>query len=120
MFEARMREVIREQVAASMTEFMTNMNRGAGGDKAGGAGAGGGEAGGGGAGGGGAGGGRAGGAVVVEPVVVEPVVVEPVVLELVVLDRHRPELLGFEKLESVFRISDCKERDKVKFATATL
>ncbi|GJW65406.1 putative reverse transcriptase domain-containing protein [Tanacetum coccineum] len=26
----------------------------------------------------------------------------------------------FEKLESVFRISDCKERDKVKFTTATL
>ncbi|GKA07049.1 zinc finger, CCHC-type containing protein, partial [Tanacetum coccineum] len=26
----------------------------------------------------------------------------------------------FEKLESVFRISDCKEKDKVKFATATL
>ncbi|GJV70315.1 putative reverse transcriptase domain-containing protein [Tanacetum coccineum] len=26
----------------------------------------------------------------------------------------------FEKLESVFRISDCKEMDKVKFATATL
>ncbi|GKB76824.1 hypothetical protein Tco_0943719, partial [Tanacetum coccineum] len=26
----------------------------------------------------------------------------------------------FEKLEYVFRISDCKERDKVKFATATL
>ncbi|GJT18989.1 hypothetical protein Tco_0877695 [Tanacetum coccineum] len=26
----------------------------------------------------------------------------------------------FEKLESVFRISDCKETDKVKFATATL
>ncbi|GKD00595.1 hypothetical protein Tco_1170869, partial [Tanacetum coccineum] len=26
----------------------------------------------------------------------------------------------FEKLESVFRIDDCKERDKVKFATATL
>nr|GFD48857.1 putative reverse transcriptase domain-containing protein [Tanacetum cinerariifolium] len=26
----------------------------------------------------------------------------------------------FEKLESVFRISDCKERDKVKFVTATL
>ncbi|GJR72553.1 putative reverse transcriptase domain-containing protein [Tanacetum coccineum] len=35
-----------------------------------------------------------------------------------------PEITGctywFEKLESVFRISDCKERDKVKFATATL
>ncbi|GJW25000.1 hypothetical protein Tco_0038811 [Tanacetum coccineum] len=26
----------------------------------------------------------------------------------------------FEKLEFVFRISDCKERDKVKFETATL
>ncbi|GJT34453.1 putative reverse transcriptase domain-containing protein [Tanacetum coccineum] len=49
------------------------------------------------------------------------VVLESVVLGLVVLDRQRPKLLGwFEKLESVFRISDCKERDKVKFATATL
>ncbi|GKB57542.1 putative reverse transcriptase domain-containing protein [Tanacetum coccineum] len=38
---ARMREVIREQVAASMAEFMANMNRGAGGDGAGGARAGG-------------------------------------------------------------------------------
>ncbi|GJV62754.1 putative reverse transcriptase domain-containing protein [Tanacetum coccineum] len=47
--------------------------------------------------------------VVLEPVVREPVVLEPVVLEL-----------WFEKLESVFRISDCKKRDKVKFATATL
>ncbi|GJS64665.1 putative reverse transcriptase domain-containing protein [Tanacetum coccineum] len=40
MSEARMREVIREQVAASMAKFMANMNRGAGGDEAGGAGAG--------------------------------------------------------------------------------
>ncbi|GKG58140.1 hypothetical protein Tco_0589751, partial [Tanacetum coccineum] len=40
MSEARMREVIREQVAASMAEFMANMNRGADGDEAGGAGAG--------------------------------------------------------------------------------
>ncbi|GKB47583.1 hypothetical protein Tco_0898336 [Tanacetum coccineum] len=32
MSEARMREVIREQVAASMAEFMENMNREAGGD----------------------------------------------------------------------------------------
>ncbi|GKD18026.1 hypothetical protein Tco_1207184, partial [Tanacetum coccineum] len=61
MSEARMRKVIREQVTASMAEFMTNMNRGAGGDEAGGAGAGGAGAGGGGAGGGGAGGGGAGG-----------------------------------------------------------
>ncbi|GKG02974.1 hypothetical protein Tco_0310610, partial [Tanacetum coccineum] len=55
MSEARMREVIREQVAASMAEFMANMNRGAGGDEAGGAGAGGAEAGSAGAGGAGVG-----------------------------------------------------------------
>ncbi|GJU77814.1 putative reverse transcriptase domain-containing protein [Tanacetum coccineum] len=61
MSEARMREVIREQVATSMAEFMANMNRGAGGDEAGGAGAGGGGAGGAGAGGAGAGGAGAGG-----------------------------------------------------------
>ncbi|GKE67227.1 reverse transcriptase domain-containing protein, partial [Tanacetum coccineum] len=98
MSEARMREVIWEQVATSMAEFMANINHGAGGDEA---------------------------VVVepvvlepvvvepvvvepvvVEPVVVEPVVVEPMVLELVVLDRQRPKLLG--------------ERDKVKFVTATL
>ncbi|GKF45075.1 hypothetical protein Tco_0131627, partial [Tanacetum coccineum] len=62
MSEARMREVIREQVAASMAEFMENINRGAGGDEAGGGGAGGGGAGGAGAGSGGAGGAGAGGA----------------------------------------------------------
>ncbi|GJQ91932.1 putative reverse transcriptase domain-containing protein [Tanacetum coccineum] len=86
MSEARMREVIREQVATSMAEFMANMNRGAGGDEAGGAGAGGGGAGGAGAGGGGAGGAGAGGAGPAAPKIT----------------------------------SDCKERDKVKFATATL
>ncbi|GKA27438.1 putative reverse transcriptase domain-containing protein [Tanacetum coccineum] len=68
MSEARMREVIREQVAASMAEFMANMNRGAGGDEAGGAGAGGAGAGGAGAGGAGAGGAGAGGAGVGEKV----------------------------------------------------
>ncbi|GKA88097.1 putative reverse transcriptase domain, ribonuclease H-like domain, aspartic peptidase domain protein [Tanacetum coccineum] len=77
MYEARMREVIREQVAASMAKFMENMNgeaggggaggagagsAGAGGDDAGGGGAGGDGAGGAGAGGGGAGGAGAGGA----------------------------------------------------------
>ncbi|GKG54413.1 hypothetical protein Tco_0560068, partial [Tanacetum coccineum] len=41
MSKARMREVIREQVAASMAKFVANMNRGAGGDEAGGAGVGG-------------------------------------------------------------------------------
>ncbi|GKG58269.1 hypothetical protein Tco_0592048, partial [Tanacetum coccineum] len=49
--ETRIREVIREQVSASMAEFMANMNRGAGGDEAGGAGADGAGAGGAGAGG---------------------------------------------------------------------
>ncbi|GKF32711.1 hypothetical protein Tco_0102509 [Tanacetum coccineum] len=62
MSEARMSEVIREQVTTSMAEFMANMNREAGGDEAGGARAGGGGAGGAGAGGGRAGGTRAGGA----------------------------------------------------------
>ncbi|GKD50442.1 hypothetical protein Tco_1279418, partial [Tanacetum coccineum] len=97
MSEARMCEVIREQVAASMAEFMANMNREAGGDEASGAGAGGGGAGGGGAGGGGAGGAGAGGT-----------------------EGAVGLCQWFEKLESVFRISDCKEMDKVKFATATL
>ncbi|GJZ70213.1 hypothetical protein Tco_0633763, partial [Tanacetum coccineum] len=62
MSEARMREVIREQVAASMAEFVANMNRGTGGAGAGGAGTGGAGAGGARTGGVGAGGARAGGA----------------------------------------------------------
>ncbi|GJS47062.1 putative reverse transcriptase domain-containing protein [Tanacetum coccineum] len=41
MSEARMREIIRDQVTTSMNEFMENMNRGAGGAGAGGDGAGG-------------------------------------------------------------------------------
>ncbi|GKF70197.1 hypothetical protein Tco_0203254, partial [Tanacetum coccineum] len=61
MSKACMHEVIREQVATSMAEFMENMNRRAGGDKAGGAGADGARAGGAGAGGARASGGRAGG-----------------------------------------------------------
>ncbi|GKE58619.1 putative reverse transcriptase domain-containing protein, partial [Tanacetum coccineum] len=67
MSEACMREVIREQAATSMAEFMANMNHEGGGHEAGGAGpsgaeAGGAEADGAGAGGAGAGGARAGGA----------------------------------------------------------
>ncbi|GKF15543.1 hypothetical protein Tco_0057005 [Tanacetum coccineum] len=66
MYEARMHDVIREQVATSMAEFMENTNRGAGGDEASGGGVGGGGAGGaragGGAGGAGASGAGAGGA----------------------------------------------------------
>ncbi|GJY37483.1 putative reverse transcriptase domain-containing protein [Tanacetum coccineum] len=72
MSEARMREVIREQVAASLVEFMANINRGAGGDEAGGGGASGAGAGGAGAGGAGAGGGEASGAG--KPVVAETMV----------------------------------------------
>ncbi|GJS95205.1 reverse transcriptase domain-containing protein [Tanacetum coccineum] len=58
MSEARMGEVIREQVATSMAEFMANMNRGTGGDEVDGVGAGGPGTSGAGAGGAGAGGAR--------------------------------------------------------------
>ncbi|GJX68537.1 putative reverse transcriptase domain-containing protein [Tanacetum coccineum] len=113
MSEAHMREVIREQVATSMAEFMENINRGAGGAGAGG----------GGADGGGAGGAEAGGA--------GPAAPEITGCTYVTFMKCNPQhfkgtkgAVGlcqwFEKLESVFRISDCKERDKVKFATATL
>ncbi|GKF63973.1 putative reverse transcriptase domain-containing protein [Tanacetum coccineum] len=79
MSEACMREVIREQVATSMAEFVANMNRGAGGGGVGGAGA------------GGAGAGGNGPAA--------------------------PEITGCTYITFM---NDCKERDKVKFATATL
>ncbi|GJR87945.1 putative reverse transcriptase domain-containing protein [Tanacetum coccineum] len=143
MSEARMREVIREQVAASMAEFMANMNRGAGGDEAGGAGAGGAGAGGAGAGGAGAGGAGAGGAGAGGAGAggagaggagvggAGPAAPEITRCTYVTFMKCDPQpfkgtegAVGlcqwFEKLESVFRISDCKERDKVKFATATL
>ncbi|GKC34014.1 hypothetical protein Tco_1046398 [Tanacetum coccineum] len=122
MSEARMREVIREQVAASMAEFMATMNREAGGNEAGGVRAGGGGAGGGGAGGGGAGGAGAGGARAggagaggagaggARAGGARAGGIEGAV----------GLCQWFEKLESVFQISDCKEMDKVKFTTATL
>ncbi|GJS85978.1 putative reverse transcriptase domain-containing protein [Tanacetum coccineum] len=118
MSEARMREVIREQVAASMAEFMANMNRRAGGDEAGGAGAGG----------AGAGGARAGGAGVGGAGPAAPKITGCTYITFMKCDpqpfKGTEGAVGlcqwFEKLESVFRISDCKERDKVKFATATL
>ncbi|GKD58727.1 reverse transcriptase domain-containing protein, partial [Tanacetum coccineum] len=101
MSEARMREVIREQVNASMAEFVANMNHGAGGAGAGGAeasGAGTGSAGAGGAGAGGvgAGGAEAGGA------------------------GAGGAGVGGAGPAAPKITSDCKERDKVKFATATL
>ncbi|GJV22286.1 reverse transcriptase domain-containing protein [Tanacetum coccineum] len=108
MSEARMREIIRDQVTTSMNEFMANMNRGAGGAGAGGAGA------------GGAGAGGAG-----------PVEAEVTGCTYMTFMKCNPHTFKgtegavglcqwFEKLESVFRISDCREKDKVKFATATL
>ncbi|GKB99972.1 putative reverse transcriptase domain-containing protein, partial [Tanacetum coccineum] len=103
MSEARMREIIRDQ-AASMLKFMANMKPrsrwvmmpwcGADG---------------------------AGGLVVLEQVVMEPVVggwCDPQPF------KGTEGAVGlcqwFEKLESMFRISDFKEMDKVKFATTTL
>ncbi|GKA79371.1 putative reverse transcriptase domain-containing protein [Tanacetum coccineum] len=123
MSEARMREVIREQVTASMAEFMANMNRKAGSDGVGGCGAGGAGVGGARAGGTGAGGAGVG--------VARPTTSEITGCTYITFMKCDPQpfkgiegAVGlchwFEKLESVFRISDCKERDKVKFATATL
>ncbi|GKD44510.1 hypothetical protein Tco_1269155, partial [Tanacetum coccineum] len=116
--KARMREIIRDQVTTSMNEFVANTNRGAGGDGAGGAGAGG--AGAGGAGAGGAGVGGAGPAATK--------ITGCTYMTFMKCDPHpfkgTEGAVGlyqwFEKLESVFRISDYKEKDKVKFATVTL
>ncbi|GJT83112.1 putative reverse transcriptase domain-containing protein [Tanacetum coccineum] len=98
-----------------MNEFMANMNHGAGG-----AGAGGARAGSDGAGGAGA---RIGG--------VGPVKAEVTGCTYMTFMKYNPHpfkgtkgTVGlcqwFEKFEYVFRISDCREKDKVKFATATL
>ncbi|GJX15505.1 putative reverse transcriptase domain-containing protein, partial [Tanacetum coccineum] len=91
MSEARMCEIIRDQVTTSMNEFMANINRGAGGARAGGAVAGGDGAGGAGAGGAGADGAGIGGAGPVEA-----------------------EVTGCTYMTFM------KEKDKMKFATATL
>ncbi|GJS43731.1 putative reverse transcriptase domain-containing protein [Tanacetum coccineum] len=113
MSEACMREVIREQVSAFMAEFMANMNHGAGGDEASGAGAGG----------AGAGGAEVGGAGLATPKITGCTYItfmkcDPQPFKGTKGDVGLCQL--FEKLESVFRISDCKKKDKVKFATATL
>ncbi|GJY21580.1 putative reverse transcriptase domain-containing protein [Tanacetum coccineum] len=107
MSEARMREVIREQVVASMAEFMGNINREAGGAGAGGAGAGGARA-------SGTGVGGAGPAV--------PEIIGCTYITFMKCDPHpfkgTEGAVGlcqwFEKLEYVFRINDCKKIDKEK------
>ncbi|GJT80096.1 putative reverse transcriptase domain-containing protein [Tanacetum coccineum] len=94
----------------------------------GGAGAGGAGAGGAGAGGAGAGGAGAGGAGVGGAGPAAPEITGCTYITFMKCDpqpfKGTEGAVGlcqwFEKLESVFRISDCKERDKVKFATATL
>ncbi|GKG06602.1 hypothetical protein Tco_0329571, partial [Tanacetum coccineum] len=108
-----------------MAEFMANMNRGADGNEAGGAGADGTESGGARAGVGGAG---AGGAGVSGAGPAAPEITGCTYITFMKCDPQRFKgtegAVGlcqwFEKLEFVFRISNCKERDKVKFATATL
>ncbi|GJV82759.1 hypothetical protein Tco_1522657 [Tanacetum coccineum] len=106
MSEAHMREIIKDQVTTSINEFMANMNHGAsgagaGGARSGGAGAGGDGAGGAGAGGAGAGGAGAGGA-----------------------GADGAGIGGAGPVEA--EVTGCtymtfmKEKDKVKFATATL
>ncbi|GJX47486.1 putative reverse transcriptase domain-containing protein [Tanacetum coccineum] len=99
-----------------------------GGAGAGGAGAGGAGAGGAGAGGAGAGGAGADGAGIGGAGPVEAEVTGCTYMTFMKCNPHTFKgtegAVGlcqwFEKLESVFRISDCREKDKVKFATATL
>ncbi|GKG23746.1 hypothetical protein Tco_0391782, partial [Tanacetum coccineum] len=101
---------------------------GADGGRAGSGGAGGPGAGGGGVDGGGAGGAGAGGAGVGGARPAAPEITECTYVTFMKCDpqpfKGAKGVVGlcqwFEKLESVFRISDCKERDKVKFVTATL
>nr|GFD03550.1 putative reverse transcriptase domain-containing protein [Tanacetum cinerariifolium] len=127
MSEACMREIIKDQVTESIAEYVANMNceadgAGAGGAEANGTGADGGEAGGTRVGGAGAGGAEVGG--------VRPTAPEIDGCTYITFMKYEPHPFKgtegavalcqwFEKLESVFRISDCKERDKVKFATVT-
>nr|GEV69557.1 hypothetical protein [Tanacetum cinerariifolium] len=116
------------ELAVSMAEFMANMNHGTGdartdGAEAGGARTGGAETDGVGTGGVEAGGADASGARLAVP--------EITGCTYVTFMKYNPQpfkgtegTVGlcqwFEKIESVFRINDCKEKDKVKFATATL
>nr|GEZ86229.1 hypothetical protein [Tanacetum cinerariifolium] len=120
MSEAHIREIIRDQFATSMNEFMANMNSGAG--RSGGA------SGSGGAGGSGGTGGNADGTGVrgVGPTVPELTgCTYATIIKCDPLPFNGTEgAVGlcqwFEKLESVFQISECKVKDRVKFAMATL
>nr|GEZ35580.1 putative reverse transcriptase domain-containing protein [Tanacetum cinerariifolium] len=118
--EARMREIIRDQFATSMNEFMANMNNRVGGS------------------GGASGSGRAGGSCGADGNAdgtsvrgTGPTVPELTRCSYETFIKCDPLPFNgtkgavglcqwFEKLESVFQISECKEKDKVKFAMATL
>nr|GEY26957.1 putative reverse transcriptase domain-containing protein [Tanacetum cinerariifolium] len=126
MSEARIREIIRDQLATSMNEFMANMNNGAGGS--GGAGDSGGAGRSGGTGGNAGGGGNAGRTGVRGA---GPTVPELTGCAYVTFTKCDPLPFNgtkgavglcqwFKRLESVFQITECKEKDKVKFAMATL
>nr|GFC81619.1 putative reverse transcriptase domain-containing protein [Tanacetum cinerariifolium] len=114
MSKARMREIIRDQFATSMSEFMENMNSGAGGP--------------GGAGGSGGTGGNADGTGVrgTGPTVPEltgctyATFIKCDPLPFIRTEGAVGLCQWFERLESVFQISECKEKDRVKFAMATL
>nr|GFD12779.1 putative reverse transcriptase domain-containing protein [Tanacetum cinerariifolium] len=120
MSEARMSEIIRDQFATSMNKFMANMNNGAGGS--------GGASGSGGAGGSGGTSGNADGTGVKDAGPTVPELTGCTYATFIKCDPlpfNRTEgAVGlcqwFERLELVFQISKCKEKDRVKFAMATL
>nr|GFA21409.1 putative reverse transcriptase domain-containing protein [Tanacetum cinerariifolium] len=109
-----MREIIRDQFATSMNEFMVNMNNRAGGS---------GEA----SGSGGSGGNADGTGVRCSGPTV-PELTRCTYAKFIKCDplpfNGTKGAVGlcqwFEKLESVFQISECKEKDRVNFAMATV
>nr|GEZ09042.1 reverse transcriptase domain-containing protein [Tanacetum cinerariifolium] len=114
-FAARMRDIIRDQFATSMNEFMANMNSGAGGS--------GGDSGSGGAGRSGGNGGNADGTGVRGTGPTVPELTGCTYATFIKCDplpfngtKGAVDLCQwFERLESVFQISECKEKDRVKF-----
>nr|GEX11105.1 putative reverse transcriptase domain-containing protein [Tanacetum cinerariifolium] len=124
--EAHMHEIIRDQFATSMNEFMANMNNGAGGSR--GASGSGGAGGSSGAVGSGGTGGNADGTGVRGAGLTVPELTGCTYATFIKCDplpfNGTEGAVGlcqwFEKLESVFQISKCKEKDRVKFAMATL
>nr|GFD13163.1 putative reverse transcriptase domain-containing protein [Tanacetum cinerariifolium] len=120
MSEARMHEIIRDQFATSMNEFMANINSRDGGP--------GGASGSGEAGGSGGTGGNANGTGVkgTGPTVPEltgctyATFIKCDPLPFIGTEGAVGLCQWFERLESVFQISEFKEKDRVKFAMATL